>query len=153
MAWQCAFEKRSSFGRLRSPLGKTGLLLLVVYMFVCTGCGTSAYEKRLEDRSAKIAKKEALAKKYKDLAPPLVIPGTPVSISVVKTLGDPKPLCMNGKKPGTQEDMDPKRAEPWNFKLPVPTNITYEGMRDAEGGAKMPVYCYIGAQKAAGRRR
>jgi hypothetical protein len=143
-SWLC--QGVHKLGR-REVAGWGLVLLMACPLAVCLGCGTSTYEKRLNERSTRLEKKKTLEDKYKDLAAAIDLPGLPVAIAMVKTFGVPKPLCLNGKTVDGKE-VDPKRAQPWKFQLPVPTNLTYEGMLDAQDGAKISAYCYFGAKQS-----
>ncbi len=140
---------------------RSGWLLLGLLLSASGGCGTGAYEARLDARSKNLAeearqKAEAeqqraqLEEKFKDMSPPRSLPGLPVTFCVPTKLDNlknmdlknPTPLCENGKA-ANGSAVDQRRALP-GVDLPVPINITYEALPRLQDQA-VSFYCYVGA--------
>ena len=116
--------------RLSPPLPLTILLLL------CGGCGTGAYEERLETR----VKELRTSSVFRDLGPPVDLGDTPIRARVPMVFKDP---LAEGAA------VDDKTADPRRTKPPV-INLTgyrrtYEATIDDSSGGKLPYYCFLAA--------
>ena len=163
----------------RTALHRSRLIICLLLLGVCWGCGTGAYEGRLDAYRARLdeearqkvererqeaiqraefeKKRARLAAKFKDMGVPRPLPGTSVSFSLPTQLPglkdlelkNPTPLCENGKTRDGQT-MDPRRASP-GVELPVPINLTYNPTQPVEN-RDYEFYCYL-AQRSFRRAR
>jgi hypothetical protein len=130
-------QRHSAFHRVFSTVG-------VFLLCVGAGCGTSSYEKRMEEHLAGRELKSKLTSAGLGSVRELV--GTPFAVAVPVRFDDP--LYEDGKAVGKTvqgKPVEPRRAEPGKFGVPA-LNLTYEGSVVDLNNGKQPCYCYVGAK-------
>ncbi|OHB66833.1 MAG: hypothetical protein A2V70_03855 [Planctomycetes bacterium RBG_13_63_9] len=103
---------------------------LALLAVACLGCGTGAYEERLNSRGRRLSQDSV----FNRMLPPVTLPGTSFSVRLPTSFSAP-PL------PG---DTDPRRLQSPAVAVPD-LKLTYEGTIVDGGGGKIPFYCYLGA--------
>lgn len=114
------------------------LLLGIVW-----GCGTSEYERRLDERITSLK----TGSKFNILSSPITLPGTRVSIRIPDVFKN-QPLREGVRVDGKK--VDERRIKPNVIEFPSLV-ATYEGFIEDANRGKYPYYLYIGVSTDARR--
>lgn len=117
-----------------------GLLLL---LGICCSCGTSEYQRRLEDR----IKELKTGSKFNILSPPVKVPGTSVSLRVPQDFND-QTLTEGAVIDGKPVDL--RRVKTNLIDIPD-LKLTFEGFIVDASGGKQPFYLYVAVSTDPGK--
>lgn len=142
-------RKKGTGTSCRQPLSALGCAIVIGLLGVSQGCGTGAYQDRLDARVQQLGTAAQFSVLYDA---PLTLPGTtalvriPRKFTVVYDASTPDP-------DGGGSAIDTRRVQP-SF-LPLPSlKACYEGFEvdnsnNGNNGIRLPTYCYLAAPTAA----